>query len=240
MVGLGSASAQASDSLRILTEILPPYQFQDEAQADPVLKGISIEIVQAIQERVGDETPHEVLPWSRALKLVKKNPNTFLFSTARTPEREEQFKWIGPLAPLEMVFFIKKGSGVEITSMDQAKTIDRIGVTKNVATHEILTEMGFENLDVMQSGSDDKNISRLVKGRIDTWPTAYYAGIYSARLYGELDQIEVVPNVTILSGSLYIAVNKETPDALVQKWQDALDALRAEGVVEAITARYDR
>ena len=40
------------------------------------------------------------------------------------------------------------------------------------------------------------------------------------------------------SAELYLALNKQTPDALVQKLQTALDALRAEGVLQAIEARY--
>ena len=37
---------------------------------------------------------------------------------------------------------------------------------------------------------------------------------------------------------LYLALNKEVPDAVVAKLQNALDELRAEGVVEKIRAKY--
>ena len=124
--------------------------------------------------------------------------------------------------------------------MEEAKKVNKIGVTKNVATHEILTNMGFTNLDVMQSGSDDKNLKRLIKGRVDTWPTAYYAGIYSAKRLGVLDKIEVIPGVTILSGFLYLAFNKETEDSVIHEWQLALDHLKSNGVVEGIHKKYDK
>jgi len=168
----------AGEPSRLMTEEFAPYQYYKDVDDKETLTGISIEIVSAIQERLGDENEIKVLPWSRGLKLLQKHPNSALFSTARTPDREDKYKWVGPLSELQMVFFRRKGSGVGFSSMDEARAIGRIGVTKNVATHEILSNMGFENLDVLQSGADEKNIARLLKDRIDVWPTAYYAGVY--------------------------------------------------------------
>lgn len=237
---LFSSNVFSQEPLRLMTEEFAPYQFYEGSGETKAISGISIEIVEAIRKKIGNKDPIKVLPWSRALKLLVKTKNSALFSTARTPQREDKFQWVGPLAKLEMVFFRKVGSKININSMEDAKKIAKIGVTKNVATHEILLEMGFTNLEVMKSGADEKNIKRLVRGRIDMWPTAYYAGIYSARKIGVLDQIEVIPNVTILSGNLYIAFNKETDVEIIQQWQSALDQLRKDGVVAAILEKFDR
>lgn len=223
-----------------MTEEFAPYQFYEGEGDNRVISGISIEIVQALQKQMGNSDAIKVLPWSRALKLLAKKKNSALFSTARTPERENLYKWVGPLAKLEMVFFKKMGSDVNIRSMEEAKTLAKIGVTKNVATHEILANMGFSNLDVMQSGADEKNLKRLIKGRIDVWPTGYYAGVYSSKKMGVLDQIEAIPDVSIMSGHLYIAFNTETDDSVIQQWQSALDQLKSDGVVAAILKKYDR
>ena len=92
----------------------------------------------------------------------------------------------------------------------------------------------------MQSGADEKNIRRLTKGRIDIWPTAYYAGIYSAKKMGVIDNIEAIPGVSLMSGALYIAFNKQTDDKVIQQWQGALDKLKSNGVVGAILKKYDK
>ena len=222
---LMSSHSYADNSIKIMTEEFAPYQFYEGS--DKAITGISIEIVQAIQKRIGSGDAIKVLPWNRALKLIAKNKNSALFSTARTPAREDKYKWVGPLSKLEMVFFKKTGSSVNFSSMEEAKKIAKIGVTKNVATTEILTNMGFTNLDIMQSGSDDKNLKRLIKGRIDVWPTAYYSGIYNSKRMGILDKVEAIPNVTIMSGYLYIAFNKETDNQIIHQWQLALDQLDA-------------
>lgn len=232
--------AFAGSSVQLLTEEFPPYQFYEDQNNEKSITGISMEIVKALQTKVGHEGHIKVLPWSRGLKLLAKNTNTALFSTARTPAREDKYKWVGPLAALEMGFFKKKGSPITITSLEEAKKVQRIGVAKNVATHEILTNMGFTNLDVMKSGSDDKNLKRLEKGRIDLWPTSYYAGIYSAKKLAILDRIEFVPDVSILSGHLYMAFNKKTDDKIIDQWQSALDQLKRDGLIDGIVKKYDR
>lgn len=236
----GPAIALAEEPIRLMTEEFAPYQFYDGNGGAKSLTGISIEIVRQLQAKVGNRSEIEVMPWSRGLKLLRKYKNAALFSTARTPERESQYKWVGPLAKLEMVFFKKKGADIRLASMDEARKLPSIGVTKNVATHEILTAQGFENLDVLQSGADEKNLQRLIKGRVAVWPTGYYAGIYSAKKLNVLDRIEAVEGVKIMSGHLYIAFNKGTDDALIETWQAALDKLRKDGTVERILQTYDR
>lgn len=233
-----SSQAFAEEPVQLMTEEFAPYQFYEGE--DPKIKGISIEVVQAIQNKIGNSDPIKVLPWNRALKLLDNRKNSALFSTARTPEREGKYKWVGPLSKLEMVFFKKVGSPINFTSLEEAKKVAKIGVTKNVATEQILSGMGFANLDVMKSGADEKNLTRLVKGRVDVWPTAYYAGIYSAKKMGLLDQIEAIPNVPIMSGHLYIAFNKETDDLIIHQWQAALDQLKSDGAIKAIFDKYER
>ena len=55
---------------------------------------------------------------------------------------------------------------------------------------------------------------------------------------GILDQVEVIPNVTILFVHLYIAFIKETDNQIIHQWQITLDDLKSEGVVEKILAKY--
>jgi polar amino acid transport system substrate-binding protein len=235
-----ATSVHADESIRLMTEEFPPYQFYESKGENRVITGISVEIIKAVQKKIGNSDPIKVYPWSRGLKLLAKHKNSALFSTMRTPGRESKYKWVGPLAKLDMFFFTKAGSNLGIHSIEDAKKIRKIGVTKNVAGHELLLNMGFTNLDVLQSGADDKNLKRLIKGRVDAWPTSYYAGIYNARKDGVLDQVEVIKDVSILSGHLYIAFNKETDDQIIYQWQSALDLLKSDGVVDEIMSKYER
>jgi len=230
----------ADESIQLMTEEFPPYQFYEGEGENRVITGISIEIIKALQKKIGNSDPIKVYPWSRGLKLLAKHKKQCALLTLRTPERESKYKWVGPLAKLEMVFFKRAGSDLGVHSIEDAKKIRKIGVTKNVAGHEIMLNMGFTNLDVLQSGADDKNMKRLIKGRVDVWPTSYYSGIYVARKNGVLDQVEVIKEVSLMSGHLYIAFNKETDDQIIHQWQSALDLLKSDGVTDEIMNKYER
>lgn len=235
-----ATSVHADESIQLMTEEFPPYQFYEGEGENRVITGISIEIIKAVQKKIGNSDPIKVYPWSRGLKLLAKHKNSALFSTMRTPGRESKYKWVGPLAKLDMVFFKRTGSDLDVHSIEDARKIRKIGVTKNVAGHEMLLNLGFTNLDVLQSGADNKNLKRLIKGRVDAWPTAYYSGIFNARKQGVLDQVEVIKGVTVLFGHLYIAFNKETDDQIIYQWQSALDLLKSDGVIDEIMNKYER
>ena len=223
-------------SILLLKEpVFSPYQFKDEI--DGHLIGISTEIVQAIQKEIKDTSSIKVYPWVRGNKILDKKKNTALFSMMKTPSRTDKYKWVGPLDKLEVVFFKRKNSKITLKTIDDARKVNKIGVTKKVANYEILHAKGFKNLDVA-GGSDDKNIKKLLKGRIDLWPYVKAAGLYNAKKIGQAGMIVAIPNVTLASGDLYIAFNKKTDDKIIQKWQKAFDKLLKNGIIAKIKARY--
>ncbi|MBF0266609.1 MAG: ABC transporter substrate-binding protein [Gammaproteobacteria bacterium] len=227
-------AAENKASLKLITEIFAPFQYQEGKKN----KGIAIEIVKAIQKEIQDNSKIKVYPWSRGVRIVSKKKNAALFSMLRTPEREDKYQWIGPLTSMKMVFFKRTGSDIQIKNMEDAKKVNKVGVTRNVGNHQMMISKGFKNLDVLQEGADEQNIKKLVKGRIDLWPSLKMAGLYQARKMGLTGQIEAVEDVVAFSGDMYIAVNKDTDQQLIQKWQDAFDRLKKQGVIDKIIETY--
>jgi polar amino acid transport system substrate-binding protein len=88
---------------------------------------------------------------------------------------------------------------------------------------------------VQQSLYDKENPVRLAEGQIDLWVTSSIAGQYLARQQGYKD-FRVV--LTFGRGDLYLALNKQTPDATVDKLRTALEQLRSEGQLQAIAQKY--
>ena len=87
----------------------------------------------------------------------------------------------------------------------------------------------------MTSLRDQENAKKLMAGQIDLWATGDPAGRYLARQEG------VSGLKTILrfnSAQLYLALNKDVPDEVVQKLQSELDKMRAEGIVDSILNSY--
>ena len=228
-------STLSAQNIKLMTEIFPPYQFENK---DGKLIGITVEIVEAIQKELGTNHKIVVYPWSRGLKFVTKKKNHALFSTMRTPEREDKYKWVGPIEKLEMVFFKKKGSSIEINSWEDAKKVGKIGVPKNVANHKIMLEKGFTNLDVSATGGDDIVMKKLLRGRVDLVPTLRSAALYNLKRQGDVGKAVPIDSFKIFEGDFYIAFNKKTDDKIIEQWQKAFDTLVKDGTIKKIKDKY--
>lgn len=154
-----------------------------------------------------------------------------MFVTARLPEREALFKWVGPIGPDDWVLLAKGDNPINLTSLDEAKQY-RIGAYKGDAISEYLTEKGVEHSTSLR---DQENARKLATGQIELWATGDPAGRYLAKQEG-ISGLKTV--LRFNSAELYLALNKDMPDEIVARLQAALDQMRAEGFLEKVQNNY--
>ncbi|WPC05504.1 ABC transporter substrate-binding protein [Pseudomonas benzenivorans] len=229
---VGLAHAQ---NLVLLTENLAPFNHSVNGRnfaKDAGITGISSDTLRAVCARAGVECQQILrFPWARVYQQALNEPGYGLFSAARTPAREKQFKWVGPIASNDWVLMAKADSPIQLASLQEAARY-RIGGYQGDAISQSLIDRG---LPVQLALRDNKNLEKLGKGQIDLWVTADPSGRYLAKQEG-VEDLRVVQRFH--TAELYLALNLATPDELVQRLQEALDALRAEGELSRIVERY--
>ncbi|WP_158006870.1 transporter substrate-binding domain-containing protein [Piscirickettsia litoralis] len=102
--------------LIIITEQYPPFNYKDttkKAGKKQQLTGIAVDILKQTYLNAGlklNLNDIKILPWSRGYYLAQQAHLTnMLFSTARTKEREDLFKWVGPIvADYTSVYALKR------------------------------------------------------------------------------------------------------------------------------------
>lgn len=224
-----TCSAAFAAPLEVLTEDYPPFNMQGDGNK---ISGLSSEIVEELFKRAGVEYKITLLPWKRAYEQTQSTANTALYSTTRTPEREALFKWVGPLVSNNWVFFAKPDSTLNITSLEQAKQYS-VGGYNGDAVAEYLAAQGFAKLQL--ASNDRANAKKLEAGRIELWATGEYLGPYLANL----EQAPAPKAVfTFRETQMSLAFNKDTPDELIDKLNATLEAMRKEGVIDALNAKY--
>jgi polar amino acid transport system substrate-binding protein len=228
-----------ASGLRIITEVYPPYNFVDKNNN---VTGQSTEIVQAILEKTGMQANIEVMPLSQGLTLAEKGPGVVIYSLNRTPQRENLFKWVGPIGYYEQAFYAKKGSTVVVSQLEDAKKVTKVGVYKGDAGAQFLASQGFTNLD--ESMTDTEALKKLMDGTVQLWLGNKDGLVITAAQAGvNPDDLVMMPTV-VIRADLYIAFSKDVPDSMVIAWQGALDALKQEKdiddktVYEKIMAKY--
>lgn len=235
LAGAARAEMGQSEPLVLLTENFPPYNMaingKNFAQEDNI-DGIAVDVVREMFKRAGISYSLTLrFPWDRIYKLALEKPNYGVFVTARLPEREALFKWVGPIGPDDWVLLARGDSKLVVNNLQQAKQY-RIGAYKGDAIAEHLEKEGLQPVTSLR---DQENAKKLMAGQIDLWATGDPAGRYLARQEG-VSGLKTV--LRFNSAQLYLALNKEVPDGVVQKLQSELDKMRAEGIVDSILNSY--
>ena len=235
LAGAVRAEVDPSYTVVLLTENFPPYNMavngKNFAQEENI-NGIAVDIVKEMFKRAGVQYNLTLrFPWDRIYKLALEKPGYGVFVTARLPEREQLFKWVGPIGPDDWVLLAKGDNPINLTSLDEAKS-HRIGAYKGDAISEYLTEKGVEHSTSLR---DQENARKLATGQIELWATGDPAGRYLAKQEG-ISGLKTV--LRFNSAELYLALNKDMPDEIVARLQAALDQMRAEGFVDKTLNSY--
>jgi polar amino acid transport system substrate-binding protein len=233
----GSAHAELPQDYKVvlLTENFPPFNMAVDDKnfaRDDGIDGISADIVREMFKRAGiGYTLTLRFPWDRLYRLTLDKPNYGLFSTTYTEERKPLFKWVGPLAKTGWVLLAAPGNDIKVSKLQDAAKY-RVGAYKNDAVSQHLESQGLAPINALR---DQENVKKLVRGQIDLWATTDPVGRYLAK------QEDVSGLNTVLrfnDAELYLALNKDTPDEVVERLQKALDEMRADGFIDDITENY--
>ena len=231
IIFFGSQSSFCEE-LTILTENLPPLNYVDNG----ILVGPSVDIVQSIQKKVGSKEPIQVYPWSRAYKMAEKEKNVILFGMTYTKVRHDKFKWVGPLATKRDILVAKKGSGIKISSLEDAKKVNRIGTLRDDTRERLLKSHGFTNLEPVSD--EQMNAQKLDLGRIDLW-TYKKPGLRTVCDLAGVDYNEMEEVYNLREIDVSIAFSKKTSDSIVQKWRTAFNQMVADGTIMKIRKKWN-
>jgi polar amino acid transport system substrate-binding protein len=225
---LANAAPEAS-RLRLLTEASPAMSMME---GNKVI-GSATEKVREIMDRTGTAYTIELLPWRRAFALSLQGPDVCLFSTTRTPDRENLFKWVGPTDEAEWVLLGRAGRHYQLHTLEDARTL-RIGTYNGDARDEYLRARGFK---VDPAPNDMINPPKLLLDRIDLWAASIKRGSSVLERNGWSGKIVSVFEFNRVG--VYLACNPAVPTALIDRMNAALDAMGRDGTMKRIDRKYE-
>lgn len=228
------AENQKLDAIsQVYTLEYPPFCFTKDGK----LTGFATEIVHEIMKRLQTSYNIKSLPWKRGYKYLSDEPNVVLFTVTRTPHRENLFKWAGPIITSNLVFFAKGDAKIAINRLEDAKSVDKIGLVQGYSVERYLRQHGFTNLDTV-SGSENTNPLKLMNGRIGLWATVDMVGFHHAKLQGVNPEDMKIVYVISKDQHKYIAFSKQIPDDIVRQWQNVLDSIKQDGTYEKFLDKW--
>lgn len=219
----------ARPRLTITTETSAPSSMLEGTR----VTGIATDKVREAMQRAGVDYSIELLPWKRAYLAAQQRPDACVYSTSRTPERENLFKWVGPTAVAEWVMLARADRKLLLRSLEDARGL-RIGTYNGDARDAYLRSRGFR---VDAANEDLANAGKLLLDRIDLWAASLRTGTTILSRYG-YDK-KIVPLLVFNRIELYLACNPGVPDAVVARLNAAFASMERDGTARRIERRYE-
>lgn len=222
--------------LTVMLEESPPYSFAD-AQGRPA--GYSVELARELMARAHVEGSFEFSSWSRVLLRGRSEANVLLPAIVRLPEREAHYHWLGQIGTRRGTLYRLKSRAaeVQVKSIADARAY-RIGVIRDDVSERELAALGLELGTTLDRSADYAALlRRFFAGRDELVALNQALAPAILRQYG-YDPALVEPVLRFSESKPSMALSLQTPDALRQKLRETWEAMRKDGTLAAIAARY--
>lgn len=231
---LAAAQPARAEQITVLLEEYPPYSFTD---ADGRAAGYSVELARELLQRAGLAAAIEFTSWARVLLRARSEPNVLIGAIVRLPEREAQFHWLGQIALRRGTLFrLRARPDVQVHVLADAQAYRTAVIKDDVSERELLA-LGIDARQLDRSADYPSLLRKFFAGRCELIAVNQALAPTLLRQFG-FDPAQIEPVLRFSESRPSIAISLATPEPLRQHLQQTWDALRREGRIAAIAAKY--
>jgi len=218
-----------------------PYQYMDDAGK---VTGLDNDLLSAIAREAGCEVFFAKRPWKRSLQELKNGQADVAPGASITEERKAfaNFSDIYRNETMAMMVLKENLSKFPFKRFDDfEKSGMRVGVVRGYYYGERFKK-AMESKEfrarVQMVNGDDKNLKKLLKGRIDGALIDPFVGTFLLKQMDENSRVAIHP-VTINSDGIYLMYSKKSVSKeVIEKLNNGLKAIRASGEYQKIVDGY--
>lgn len=216
-----SVAAVELNQLTFITESPASYNYIRDGK----LQGPAVELLLGASASIGSPVKRDdilILPWARGYRNAQQGPNSVLFSTIRTPQRENSFQWVGPIASESDVLIALKERHITITNPIDMKNYIT-GAVRGDVGEEILNDLGVP-MQSIASLSQVSSLAKMLKAeRIDLWIFGD-DGWREALVSNDIDPTDFEVIYRFTAKKYYYALSLDIDPQLVQTFQQAINS----------------
>ncbi|MEZ7197825.1 substrate-binding periplasmic protein [Pseudodesulfovibrio karagichevae] len=225
--------------------VILTHDLAGQARTDPAtgeLRGIehagkrafNLEAVHEIMTAVGISGRIREVSFAQGMTALASRPDAAFFNVYRTPQREARFKWVGPLQREVDYLYGLRGSAID--GLEAAKATKAICAVDGSQHHNMLLAEGFTN--VVTAPTYLECFARLKSGAATLAVSSDETVIQKLHAAGiPPSDIRRVPEPLVQSAG-YIAFSPQVDDAVIRRWQAALNGLISSGRFQTLYDRY--
>jgi polar amino acid transport system substrate-binding protein len=142
----------------------PPLEFKSERGR---IEGAAVELVIQIMNQLGHSVSIEVLPWTRAVKMVRHGMADAIFTIFKNPERELFLDYSNEvLIPQMVALYVPKTRRIAYDGNLETLARYKIGVVSTISYGRRF-DSARRMLKVESTASLEQNFAKMARGRID-------------------------------------------------------------------------
>ena len=222
----GTAAGQPARPLALYTEDLPPYNLVENDR----VTGLSSEILAVALRRVQVAFTMRLVSWKRAYHEALSDPNSCVYSTVKSAEREKLFQWVGPIAHDSLAVFVLPDSKI------QARTLAELDGYRTVITQGDYAEpkLRENGIVIVPTPPAEKQMEMLLAGRIDFW----VANRGQAQIEAKRSGLQLRELFAYEDFDLYLACNPGVSNELIEHMNAAVKQVWESGEAARIAAKF--
>ncbi len=227
-----SIPPSSAGEMVILTCEEPPTNYEKNNN----IVGISVDIVQAILDRLKQKKDLELLPWARAYKMGINTPNVVLFTGGRTQERIDLgFSFVGPVITRTHGLFSLEEKSISLTGLETIhdKHLTIGGMIGDWRTSYLVAQ----GVSVDTVPNHIMNLKKILHHRIDLFISSDIELPTLAQSIGISHGIFQMSYI-IKKAPSFIMISKGTSAATIGAWQEAFEDLKTTDYVETISKKW--
>ncbi|MEZ7198761.1 substrate-binding periplasmic protein [Pseudodesulfovibrio karagichevae] len=229
--GFTQASNDSAAGITYLAEVYRPFIYEQEGEP----AGLAVTLLKLIwQEMDVPEQPIEIMPWPRIYDSGQWDRQVAIFSVYRTRERENHFKWVGPIARGRQALFCLRSRNLKLRSIEDMTGLKIASLRDTASTSKVL-QTGI----VPTCATHARHAVELLRsGRVDAIALDEARFRHTIAAMG-LSARDFETALILSEDSLYYAFSPDVDDALIARFQRALDTVTARQAYRTLLNSYN-
>ncbi|KEQ17002.1 substrate-binding periplasmic protein [Endozoicomonas numazuensis] len=235
LLGMMLSQSIVAADFHLVTENFPPLNMTSNgtsyARNDRV-SGFATDIMRSLFKENGYNVRFTLMSdWDKAYDTAINEMSTGVYSTFRTPERESQFKWVGPLYEEDWVLLASADNEIKIETLKELHNY-KVGSFVFDGITDYLVEQG---ITIEPAQNDAVNVVRLKLGQIQFWASSSLTAPYVAANF----KVPVTPVHTFNKSNLWLAMNKDTDQKVIDQLNKTLEKMHQSGEIQTMIDSYN-
>lgn len=232
IIGWASPSVWADDKapLKIITESWAPFSYKENGQ----VKGAITDVVRSVFQDMNVPVTFRVVPWKRAVAMLKKGKGDALYSASYKSDRAKFLIYPKhPIYQVKYLFYSKKGSGFTFDG-NVSHLHGKIGAMRGYSYTKAFWETPQACGDcyhIEEVSRLEQNFKKLLKGELMTFPASQKVAEAMMKKEGYTDEFEA-SFIPLATKDYFLTFRKGIDPVLVDAFDQAIEKMKSSSDVD--------